>query len=278
MGSDPFYANACGITSAITVQLGTGGSIGAYSTGSVISANTSIQSILNSILQKRIPATYVAPAASLSGVSSQEIGTAITLSLAGTFVQNDAGALTATRFYRAASQIGTSNPLSYGTGRLDTGDTFSVQFDYNQGPLKNDNLGDASPTGRIAAGTITASQTLSVYRRAFYAADTITSAAGTSAAVRGLASSLNSPGDGTTFTITIPAGTRRVTIAYPSSLRDLTSVSYVEAGNAQVKDTFILTTVSVDGATAGQNSTNYKVYTYIPSIAYGSEATYNVTI
>lgn len=277
VGTDPLYANSVGIDSSITVQLGAGGSVGGYSTGTTINANTPIQTILNTILQKLIPPTYTNPYATLSGTTDYEIGSSPTLSLTSTFVQNDAGAFTARRVYDGATQIGTTSPLSYATGRLTANKTFSVQFDYAQGPIKNDNLGNPYPTGRIQAGTATGYAYLNVFRKLFYAADTGTTAITTSTGIRSLTSSDN-PSNGTQFSISIPIGTTRVTIAYPASLQNLTSVIYVEGLGANVTDTFSLTNVNVDGATAGYDSTSYKVYTYIAGVAFSSTATYNVTI
>lgn len=276
VGTDPLYANSVGIDSSITVQLGAGGSVGGYSTNAVISANTPIQTILKTILQKQIPYPYRNPYATLGGVSDYEIGSSPTLSLISTFVQNDAGAFTARRVYLDGSYIGASSPLIYSTGRLTGHKTFSVQFDYAAGPVYNDNLGNPS-LPNIGAGTATATQTLYVYRKLFYAADTGTSAITSSSGIRALASSYNNPQNGTQFTINIPIGTTRVTIAYPAIYQNLTSVIYVEVG-ANVADTFSLTNVNVDGATAGYDSTSYKVYTYIAGVAFSSTATYNVTI
>jgi hypothetical protein len=83
--------------------------------------------------------------------------------------------------------------------------------------------------------------------------------------------------NGTTFTLNITAGATSVKFAYPAALRDVSSVKYVELGNGEVKDTFILTNELVEGA-VGFTSINYKVYTYIPAIPFGDAVTYSVTI
>ena len=68
-----------------------------------------------------------------------------------------------------------------------------------------------------------------------------------------------------------------VVFAYPSSLRDITSVVYVEGLGAEVKDIFTKSIVSVTGAN-DYLPIDYKVYTYIPASPFGATATYNVTI
>ena len=133
--------------------------------------------------------------------------------------------------------------------------------------------GTPIPVGTKISGTIT----FQAKRMSFYGADTTPSIANTSASIRALGNTSLGLANGATFTVSIPAGTRRVTIAYPATLRALTSVSYVEAGNASVKDTFASSNVTVEGA-AGFTAESYRVYSYVPSIPFGSAATYIVTI
>ncbi len=92
-----------------------------------------------------------------------------------------------------------------------------------------------------------------------------------------MASYVLNPSNGTTFTISIPVGAVKVTFAYPASLRDVTSVIYVEGLGADVKGAFTKTLVDVEGA-SGYTAISYKVYTFVPVEAFGATATYNVTV
>lgn len=256
---------------------------GSYADGNIIPAGTSLETVVKNMLQQRVPATYASPSLSLTTTATlnPEIGTNISASLVSNWNKGDAGDATEFRVKEAGSVVLTtsgSSPANYSASfQLLASTSFTAEADYQQGVQKYDNLGDPSGTP-VAAGTRTSSALTFTPRRAsFYGADTGSAAAATSAAVRSLGNSVLGHANGSTFTLNIPAGSTRVSIAYPATLRALNSVKYVEVGNSEVKDTFTETTVSVEGAN-GASPTNYRVFTYRPSIPFGSAATYTVTI
>jgi hypothetical protein len=235
------------------------------------------------MLQQRVPATYATPSLSLttSATLNPEIGTNTSASLVSNWSKGDAGNATEFRVKESGAIVQTtsgSSPANYAASfQLLAAVSFIAEADYQQGVQKYDNLGDPSGTP-VAAGTRTSSALTFTPRRAsFYGADTVAGAASTSAAVRLLGNSVLGHANGSTFTLNIPAGSTRVTIAYPATLRTLNSVKYVEVGNSEVKDTFTETAVSVEGAN-GASPISYRVFTYQPSIPFGSAATYTVTI
>ena len=131
----------------------------------------------------------------------------------------------------------------------------------------------------VLAGSTSVSKEsiLSFARAGFYGTDSANNTAYTlSDEVRGLANKVVGVKAGSKFTINIPVGAKMVVIAVPQSI-NLGSVKYVEGMNAEVKDVFSLTTVSVEGAESYTAET-YNLYTYIPVSAYGKTATYNVTL
>lgn len=65
--------------------------------------------------------------------------------------------------------------------------------------------------------------------------------------------------------------------AYPETLRDVSTIKYVEGMNAEVKGIFGKSVIPVQGAN-GATAINYKVYTYVPAAPFGANATYNVTV
>ena len=105
----------------------------------------------------------------------------------------------------------------------------------------------------------------------------ISNSASSSADIRSLSNSYLNPSSGDTFTINIPTGATNVVIAYPDTISAINSIKYVEGLNAEVKDAFTLSTLSVEGAN-GYSSINYKVYVYTPVEPFGAPATYNVTV
>ncbi|NPV12866.1 MAG: hypothetical protein HPY57_13930 [Ignavibacteria bacterium] len=116
--------------------------------------------------------------------------------------------------------------------------------------------------------------TITGKRKAFYGNS---NSGTTSTLIRALSGSILGPVNGSTFTINIPSGAWNVVFAYPSTLQNVTSVKYVEGLNAEIKDIFTQTTVSVQGAN-GYSAINYKVYIYTPVEPFSTTATYNVTI
>jgi hypothetical protein len=257
---------------------------GVYNNGQTIPAGTSLETVIKNMLQKEIAAVYNQPSVSISasGSTTLEFGTDVSSTISGSFSRGDAGALTAYRVKVDGTVVQTGAAVSaYAASfRLTASKSFVAEADYAVGAQLNNNMGAPSGTP-IAAGTKTSNTvTFTPARAAFYGADTLTSAANSSELVRAVGTApVLGIQNGSTFSISVPVGTRRITIAYPATLRALTSVAYVEAGNAPVKDTFTEgAPVSVEGATSGSTAVAYRVYTYIPSIAFGSAATYTVTI
>jgi len=138
----------------ITVE---GVTVGNLEDGTVLSADTPITDLLESMLQKRIPPTYAAPAASITidKAGTYEVGTALSVTIDPTFLQRDGGALNTIEFRRNNATIHTqTTDISY----IDSVTIQREQLRYNaetcydEGPIKNDNFGDPSPAGRIPAG------------------------------------------------------------------------------------------------------------------------------
>lgn len=155
--------------------------------------------------------------------------------------------------------------------------TWSYSVQYAEGPQPVDSLGVNYNTP-LSSGTSSGSVTLVGRRKGFYGTDSSSNVPyTTSTQIRSLANSNWSPTAGTTFTINIPVGAKQVVFAYPSTIRDVNSVVYVEGLNAEVKNIFTQTIVSVEGANS-YSPTNYKLYTYVPATPFTATATYNVTI
>lgn len=135
------------------------GTVGAVSDGKTWAAGTLIETVLNEILRQRVAPTYVAPAISLtlSGSTTVEVGSSISVPLTTTFTQNDAGALTLLEILRSGVLASSpTSPLSFteNTTAILGNLSYTAQATYAQGPVKNDSFGDPNPAGQIPAGTI----------------------------------------------------------------------------------------------------------------------------
>jgi len=260
--------------------------VGSFKNGDVIAPDTSADAIFRKILQVQIPPTYTQPSVSLTATGntagSYEEGTEVTPSFSSAFTKNDAGDLTniVIKKNNAAVKTSTTSPATHSETFTVTGTTkFIATATYAEGAIKKDNFGDDYSTGHVTAGSKNSSElSYTSYRKYFWSADDVTTAATTSADVRAFkSSSTGAASNGKTFTVKVTKGQTRATFAYPATFRDVTSVKYVEFNNDESKTFFTKTTVDVEGAN-NYTAISYKVYTYIPDQPFPSDMTFNVTI
>lgn len=284
------YADDLAEIDGLTVQLGEGGTIGGYKTGDVITAGTSIKTILNKLLQRAVPATYTAPTASLAnnnGTASGNIeaGSTITPKLRATFTQNDAGNLTSIQITKNNTSVatGTASPLDYNGDSFVIGDetvTFGATAAYEDAPVKNNNLGEESKENWFAGSSVSASAySITGKRQLFYGTGAGTLPTITSDLVRGLSGKKLAPANGNSFNVNVAIGQQYIVIAYPSSLRDINNITYVESNDTGMVSSFTKSTLQVADARGGQNGlTGYKVYTYAMKVPAAATMTFKVTI
>ena len=257
-----------------------GVTVGNYISGTVIPAGTTVEDVFKNMLIKIIPPTYYPPTISLAGGASVESGTTVTPTLTPTYHQNDGGAAGNYTLLKGGVSVYTNaTPNAFTDSAFVVGDGVTASYqcncDYAQGAIKDDNAGNPYPTGRIEAGNVVSNTvSYSGFRYMFY---DVSNDGLTSADIRSLTHKIATPYNGITFTINIPVGATNVVFAYPATVRDLTSVKYVEGLNAEVKDIFTQTLVDVEGAD-GYTAISYKVYKYTPAEPFGATATYNVTL
>ncbi len=257
---------------------------GSYSDGNTIPSGTKIEDIIEKMLKKMIPPTYVAPTISLSGSSPfvVEAGAVNTITIVPTFIQNNAGNVTSCKVYKNGNLVKTTSVIEpfvdNNVGMTDSNIVYKVEVSYATGEVLKNNLGEDYPSGQIQAGTITSSNlTYTAYRKTFYGTNSSTDEV-TSNEVRALSSTNSALSAGSSFTLNMPLGAKKVIFAYPATLRDVSSVQYVEGMNAEIKGIFgSPKTVTVYGANS-YNAISYKVYTYTPAEAFSTPATYKITI
>ena len=148
---------------------------------------------------------------------------------------------------------------------------YTETVSYSAGNVAKDNLGDASnPVVKISAGSVSkTSAAITPFRKYFYGYGSTQTVTIDSDAIRSLTNSTGAASNGTTFTINITDGTKEVIIAYPGSLRDITSIEDKNAFGTDIKGSFTKSTVQVEGAN-GYTAIDYKVYVYHPDVALGA--------
>lgn len=156
---------------------------------------------------------------------------------------------------------------------VDGANTYDGSVQHEIGPQPLDSVGVPYQTP-YPANTIDRSVTINGRRRLFWG---VSNVATSSALIRSLSGTQLNPQNGSTFTINIPIGATNIVFAYPATLQDITSIKYVEGLNAEIKDVFVQSIVSVEGLNT-YNPINYKVYIYTPVEAFSATATYDCTI
>ncbi len=267
-----------------------GTSIGNWKDGDTAQEGLTFTEWLKKAAQKRIAATYNKPSASLANNGGQasgavEAGTSVTPKLRATFNKADAGNLTKLEILKGGASVseGTTSPHDYAGEAIVVGDetvTFSAKATYEEGAVKNDNLGQPSPEGHIEAGTVTSSNyNITGQRNLFYGTGVGDLPELNSATVRGLTNKKLNPTQGYSFNINIALGQQYVIFAYPSTLRDVNQVMYIETNDPGMASNFTKTLVDVADARGGENGLkSYKVYSYRMATPAAAGMTFKVTI
>lgn len=245
--------------------------------GSTIDAGKTIDEIVKMLVQKSVPATYTKPTVALANNGGQaagavEAGTSVTPKLRATFTQNDAGALIKLEVLKGGSSVGTgsASPYDYSGSAIVIGDesiTFTAKATYGEGAIKNDNLGQPSPNGHIAAGSITSSNyTITGQRKAFWGSGTGTVDNATSDQIRKLTNARLNVTAGTNISLKVETGQQYIMFALPSP-RTLKQVIYDDLGDKGMLSSFTKTTVQVADARGGSNGLmDYNCYVYNLSV------------
>lgn len=275
----------------ISVQLGANGTVGGYKTGDVIEAGTDIQTILNKLFQKAVPATYTSPKVTLTAQStaagSYEYGTNIIAKVKAIFTKNDAGAIESISILKDGVEIltGTSNTLTTDAEELQLTSTvsYTASATYAEGTIKNDNLGEPSPSGHIEAGTVTSSTVIfTPYRQGYFYGVLATdkNVPLTSDIIRGgiAKNGAYAAGNLPLISASSVANRKRIFVACPATNKGITKVIMPSAMNANCTADFVkqISAVIVEGAN-GSTGIAYNVWVYEPA-SISDDQTFTVTL
>ena len=202
-----------------------------------------------------------------------------------TFNKADAGNLTKLEVLKGGVSVGsdTASPYNYTGEPIVIGDetiSFTAKATYEEGAIKNNNLGEPSPEGHVLAGSVSSSAyNITGQRNAFWGTGVGDLPELNSDTVRKLVNKRLNPTNNLSFNINIATGQQYVIFAYPATLRDVTQVMYVETNDTGVASSFDKTTVDVADARGEQNGLkSYKVYSYRMATPAAANMTFKVTI
>ena len=281
------------INTSISVELGTNGSLGGYKTGDTISPGTSLENVLKKLLAKQIPPTYTAPTVSIinNGGTAQgnyEIGSLITPKIKAVYNKNDGGNIEYIDILRNSSSVMVWEDVesSYEENEQILSNTLSFKANaaYEEGPIKNDNLGSPYPAGHIAAGVkASGNYTFIPYRQGYFWGILDTSSVAqplNSAIIRNgiKKNAAYSSGNITGIRASAVQNRKRIFIACPAVNTGVTKVIMPSAMNADCTADFIKqeNTVLVEGAN-GYEGIAYNVWVYEPAVI-SDDQTFTVTL
>lgn len=160
----------------------------------------------------------------------------------------------------------------------DTSYTITATANHTAGTTPITNVGNDYEDGIIQAGVKSkTSNKIEGYRKTFYGTLEEKNEL-TSDDIRDLAKSSTSAFvNGSKLTLTIPLNAMRVVIAYPATLRDVSSILDVNAMNAEIKSSFKKSTIEVEGAN-DYSGISYKVYVLDYAEPNDTENTYTIQI
>ena len=255
----------------------------------IATAGKNLKQVFDTIFVKEKNPSVTQPSVtvSLAGAGAKEVGTKVTPSYTTSFNAGEYEFGPATGCNPTSWSVTDSDgsaPLTTATGKFaeitvadDTNYKVNATVNYSEGAIPVTNVGNEYASGKITAGSKSAtSSAITGYRNSFYG--TLTEKGElTSDIIRSLNKSNQALTNGSTFSITIPVGAKRVVFAYPATLRDVTSVKDVNGLNAEISGAFTKSTLSVKGLNNFQGI-NYKVYVTDFAEAVATANTYKVTI
>lgn len=248
----------------------------------IIAPGGTLAQVFDALVDEMNPTT-IQPSASitLNDAKAYEVGTTFTPTYTVTFYKGSYSYDDDTGVTETSRTITDSNGKNPPFSAFTVGDTtnyaINVEIDHTEGIVPKTNMGNYYLNGKIQAGTVEAtSKAVTGYRNTFYGTLTNKNEL-TSTIVRGLTKSNKALSNGSSFTIDIPVNALRVVIAYPSTLRDITSIKDVNGLNAEIASGFTKRTLSVAGAN-NYTAAEYKVYVMDYAKANDKANKYTVTI
>ena len=253
----------------------------------ISAAGKNLKDVWNTIFVKEKNPSITQPSVSVSAPQNKayEVGTTVTPTYtatlnAGSYQYGPATGITATNWSvtDSASHSADTNSGSFDAFVVEDSTNYIITAtaEYGDGAIPVTNIGSEYAGGQIKAGSKSASSAaVTGFRCGFYGTLTNKNSL-TSDSIRGL-TAVNSPSAGKVLNLSVPVGAMRVVIAYPATIRDLTSVLDTNGMNAEIKSAFTMSQIDVEGAN-NYTAIPYKVYVMDFATANDTANTLKVTL
>lgn len=235
------------------VIVNTGGpALGPYNNGDTIKVKDKPFDSLPYILATKCNhPTYTSPTASISAspaFGTYEYGYNLgTVTLSGSYTQNDGGSVTSTTYYKDGSSLGGN---TFSVSSLTTSIDCYVTKAYAQGACKNDNCGQQDCTGRITSGSVNSSHSgYSTYFKRYWGF--VSSTSPTNSTILALSQDNNGSTAGLTLSNVTPSGSQYLAYFTKGTVTSVT-VNGIPATGA-----FTITTYSVTNAQGATTTYSY---------------------
>ena len=280
-----YFGKDLTITANIGVQ-----TVGSSGSKTLATTGKNVKEVFDMIMAAEKNPTITQPSVSVvcNQMGNYEVGTKVTPQWSvtlnpGSYSYGPATGVTATSYQVTDSDSNSAETSSGSFPELtvEDGENYSISatVGHGAGAVPKTNLGNDYAAGQIGEGSKSGSKgTITGHRKTFYGTTEDKASETTSAIIRGLSGKSSAAlNNGSTFKVSVPVGALRVLIAYPATLRDVTSIKDDNAMSAEIKTGFTQSAVAVEGANA-YTATNYKVYTMDFANANDTANTYTVTI
>lgn len=223
------------------------------------------------------PVTYSSPTSSLATTASLldlEIGETISVPLTATYVKRDGGDILSTVIKKDNVDISTDLTYTDNNVKVTANPiTYRAVINYDQGPIKNNSLGDPVATGRIPAGATT-TNTITVRGHYFVGYGAVMTVPTDMRLLAG--QRLTSESD--TFILEADSFNLKQVIAVPPN-KTLNKVIDLSASSQDITIQYVLqeNTVSVTDA-AGTPIQGYKVYVRTQGTTYSLPHNHQITL
>jgi len=247
-----------------------------HALGDFKNLNNVLEETLDSILNIiKIAPTYTLPSLSITNfVQVVEKGSTIApLELDLTYTQNDGGNVISYLYEKDNLQIATGQVLVTTITNITTTIELKGTVEYEEGLVKNNNLGIADPDGKILAGQVKTSRNLIPRLRIWSKA--LASVPTNSAEIRAIGNSFAEWDNQNSVTIQTGTSFINFIVAVPSSKTTATELVAQDTSNNIALTYMYNSTILLD---LGTGTEEYRLYTLTIGNAYPSSATHIITL